>query len=73
MRRDGGWPSLSRSLRRLGLFSQSTAPQKNCHPGRSFSSRTGWEAEWRDLLFLSGYNNSEMPWNALLRRSLRAQ
>jgi hypothetical protein len=54
-----GWPSLSRSLRRLGLFSQSTAPQKNCHPDLSFSSRTGWEAQWRDLLFLSSHSNPE--------------
>jgi hypothetical protein len=52
-----GWPSLSRSLRRLGLFSQSTVPIRNCHPDRSFSSRPGWEAQWRDLLFLSSHSN----------------
>ena len=45
-------------------------PLKNCHPDRSFPSRKGWEAQWRDLLFLSatairqfarGYNY-ERPW-----------
>ena len=62
-------------LAQAGAFSQNTAALiKNCHPDRSFPSRKGWEAQWRDLLFLSatairqfarGYNRERRWWGEI--------
>ena len=39
-----GGPAYRVRLRRLGGLDKAPLPAKNCHPDRSFSSRTGWEA-----------------------------